>query len=62
MSNGEDRSALELLADERLDATISVNVNARSRFIHQQDLRAAKHGACHTYQLPLPDAEAVTAL
>ena len=59
---GEDRSALKLLAHELLDATISVNINARSRLIHQEYLRTAKHGARHTYQLPLPDTEAVTAL
>jgi hypothetical protein len=56
MCDGEDCLVLKLFAYELLDTTISVNINARSRFIHQQNLRTAKHGTS-----PLTDTERIAA-
>src|SRR6218665_532736 len=52
----QNRATGKLFANGRLDETIRLQVDGRSRLVQHQDLRLAQNGSCQTDQLAMANA------
>src|SRR6218665_1668472 len=52
----QNRASGKLFANRRLDETIGLQVDGRSRLVQHQDLRLAQNGSCQTDQLAMSNA------